>query len=67
MKIDQKPNPDVINKAKQILSEHFDSQIEIDSIAFLSDPERRNIVLRLGLVHSSKAIPKTVILKQSLP
>jgi GNAT superfamily N-acetyltransferase len=67
VKIDQKPNPDVINKAKQILSEHFDSQIEIDSIAFLSDPERRNIVLRLGLVHSSKAIPKTVILKQSLP
>ncbi|HFL2238832.1 TPA: GNAT family N-acetyltransferase, partial [Legionella pneumophila] len=67
MKIDQKPNPDIINKAKQILSEHFDSQIEIDSIAFLSDPERRNIVLRLGLVHSSKTIPKTVILKQSLP
>ncbi|WP_050566942.1 GNAT family N-acetyltransferase, partial [Legionella pneumophila] len=67
MKIDQKPNPDIINKAKQILSEHFDSQIEIDSIAFLSDPERRNIVLRLGLVHSSKTIPNTVILKQSLP
>ncbi|MFO8671907.1 GNAT family N-acetyltransferase [Legionella pneumophila serogroup 1] len=67
MKIDQKPNPDIINKAKQILSEHFDSQIEIDSIAFLSDPERRNIVLRLCLVHSSKTIPNTVILKQSLP
>ncbi|HHT9776948.1 TPA: GNAT family N-acetyltransferase, partial [Legionella pneumophila] len=67
MKIDQKPNPDIIDKAKRILSEHFNKKIDIDSITYLSDPERRNIVLRLGLLHSSKTIPKTVILKQSLP
>ncbi|MHA3089605.1 GNAT family N-acetyltransferase [Legionella pneumophila] len=67
MKKDQRPNPNLIDKAKQLLSEHFNTKIEIDFVAFLSDPERRNIVLRLGLMHYSKTIPKTVILKQSLP
>lgn len=67
MKKDQKPNPHIIDKAKQILSNYFNTKIDIDSVVFLSDPERRNIVLRLGLLHDSTIIPKTVILKQSLP
>lgn len=67
MKKEQKPNPYLIDKAKQLLTEHFNSKIDIDSVEFLSDSERRNIVLRLRLLHDSKTIPQTVILKQSLP
>lgn len=67
MKKEQKPNPYLIDKAKKLLTEHFNSKIDIDSVIFLSDSERRNIVLRLRLLHDSKTIPQTVILKQALP
>lgn len=67
MKKNQQANPELIKKAKQLLSAHFNTTIDIESVVFLSEPDRRNIVLRLGLAHHSNNAPKTVILKQSLP
>ncbi|KTD56753.1 putative N-acetyltransferase YafP [Legionella santicrucis] len=60
-------NPHLIDKAKQLLSEYFGTSIDIQSVTFLNEPERRNCVLRLGLIQSTTTIPQTVILKQSLP
>jgi GNAT superfamily N-acetyltransferase len=67
VKKNQQANPELIKKAKQRLSAHFNTTIDIDSVVFLSEPDRRNIVLRLGLAHHGNKAPKTVILKQSLP
>lgn len=67
MKKNQQANPDLIKKAKQLLSAHFSTTIDIESVVFLSESDRRNVVLRLGLAHHRKNAPKTVILKQSLP
>ncbi|WP_246067942.1 GNAT family N-acetyltransferase [Legionella geestiana] len=66
MKKNQQANPELIKKAKQLLSAHFNTTIDIDSVVFLSEPDRRNVVLRLGLAHHCKNAPKTVVLKQSL-
>lgn len=57
----------IVPRARQLLEDYFHQKIKIDSFVFLSDPERRNSILRLRLLHESKTIPNTVILKQSLP
>lgn len=57
----------LLDKAKELLIKHFKTKITISSVEFLSNDERRNVLLRLNLAHHSKTIPKTVILKQSLP
>ena len=67
MKKNQQANPELIEKAKQLLSAYFKTAVDIDSIVFLSEPDRRNSVLRLGLANHGNNAPKTVILKQSLP
>lgn len=60
-------NPDLIQQATTILQHHFATALRINSAVFLSEPERRNVVLRLTLESQSSAIPQSAILKQSLP
>ncbi|HHF0526639.1 TPA: GNAT family N-acetyltransferase, partial [Legionella anisa] len=64
---EQKINLDVLQKTIQILQQHFATQIEINSIQFLSEKERRNSVARIALKSKSNSVPKSIILKQSLP
>ncbi len=62
-----KINPLILKAATQLLQKKFTCPFEITTALFLSEPERRNIVLRLKLHSDSVTMPKSVILKQSLP
>lgn len=62
----QNLDQDILNKAKQILEYHFEANIEISSVYFLSEAERRNLIARLFIESKTKGIPKSIILKQSL-
>jgi hypothetical protein len=62
----QNIDPDILAEATTILSRHFEIKIIIESVAYLSDAQRRNTVLRLTLKKPPAGTPSTVILKQSL-
>lgn len=65
---DREIDPVVLQKTLEILRARFHpDQIDIDSVVYLSEPERRNILLRVSLSSSSDSVPKSIILKQSLP
>ncbi|MFI4955529.1 MAG: phosphotransferase, partial [Gammaproteobacteria bacterium] len=59
--------PEVLREFKNLLQARFAAELNIVSIHFLSEPERRNIVLRITLESTKNEIPKSIILKQSLP
>ncbi|KTD60454.1 hypothetical protein Lsan_2006 [Legionella santicrucis] len=63
----QVTNLNVIQAAQYLLQQCFANPCEIKSATFLSEPDRRNVVLRLYLENKSEDIPASVILKQSLP
>ncbi|KTC64694.1 Domain of uncharacterised function (DUF227) (plasmid) [Legionella adelaidensis] len=63
----QIPDPNVIQAAQHLLQQYFANPCEIKSATFLSEPDRRNVVLRLYLEKKSDVIPASIILKQSLP
>jgi ribosomal protein S18 acetylase RimI-like enzyme len=69
--LERSPNQRILDQtmlqtAKTLLQEHFSTELAIESFVFLSEPERRNIVLRLSVQSNSAVVPKYVILKQSL-
>ncbi|MCX5922130.1 MAG: hypothetical protein NTX86_02280 [Candidatus Dependentiae bacterium] len=57
----------VVKEAAKLLSSSFHKSIQIQSIVRLSEPDRRNLVLRLMIKDAHNDIPKSVILKQALP
>ncbi len=58
----------LMQKTREILRERFGSEdIEIASITYLSEPDRRNVLMRITLSSASDSVPKSIILKQSLP
>jgi len=57
----------LLEKASHILHRAFGADIHIRHADYLSEPERRNVILRLFISHKSLQEPKSVILKQSLP
>jgi hypothetical protein len=59
-------NPKILQKARQSLEQRFATKLDILAVEFLSEPERRNIVLRLRIKGLTKTIPSSIILKQSL-
>jgi hypothetical protein len=50
-------NPNVIQEAQHLLRQCFANPCEIKSATFLSEPDRRNVVLRLYLENKSNDIP----------
>lgn len=60
-------NPVILEKVTQILQQLFKVEVEIASLKFLSEPERRNVVLRIMLQSTLSSIPQSIIFKQSLP
>jgi len=59
-------DPILLQEASYIIEGLFGS-VKINSVKLLSEPERRNIILRLTLTTKSSTIPKSIILKQALP
>ncbi|OQA35271.1 MAG: Choline/ethanolamine kinase [Candidatus Dependentiae bacterium ADurb.Bin331] len=56
----------LLQEAKKIVAERFGDKITIGSATYLSGPDRRNVLMRITLIHESKNIPHSIILKQSL-
>jgi len=59
-------HPDILKEAVRILQNHFSSEITLNSIQFLSEADRRNVLLRIRLSSSSHIVPQNIIFKQSL-
>lgn len=57
---------DVLEEVEDILSKRFNTSIKIASIFQLSEPERRNLILRIRLKDLSSLIPKSLIFKQAI-
>ena len=49
-------NPNVIQEAQHLLQQRFATPCEVKSVIFLSEPERRNVVLRLNLENKTDDI-----------
>ncbi|MEN8237351.1 MAG: phosphotransferase [Pseudomonadota bacterium] len=60
-------NTIILCEVAEILKKRFETVIKINSYTFLSDPDRRNSLVRITLEGSSPEVPKNVIFKQSLP
>ncbi|WP_419419450.1 hypothetical protein ACNVED_13180 [Legionella sp. D16C41] len=56
----------LLDNITYILNKKFTAEVKIISTQFLSEPERRNCVVRLFLSSQAKEIPKSIILKQPL-
>ena len=57
----------VLKEVVDILSNRFNTQIQVGSIIQLSEQERRNLILRINIQNPSAGVPKSIILKQTLP
>ncbi len=57
---------DLLLAAHNLLKSYFSVDCSVKSTELLSEPTRRNVILRLHLESVSSAAPSTVILKQSL-
>ncbi len=56
---------DVINKAQQQLSAHFQTQLLLENVSQLSEPDRRNVILRLHVGSTHDKIPTSFIIKKT--
>lgn len=57
---------DMLLCAEALLKNYFSVDCIIQSVDVLSEPERRNVILRLHLASDLKIVPTTIILKQSV-
>lgn len=57
----------VLQAALKLLERHFNAKLNLCSVNFLSEAERRNVIARLSFNHSNNKLPRSIILKQSLP
>ena len=57
----------ILKEVVDILSNRFNTQIQVGSIIQLSEQERRNLILRINIQNPSAGVPKSIILKQTLP
>lgn len=57
---------DLLLCAETLLKKYFSIDCTIQSVDVLSEPERRNVILRLHLDAASNNVPPTIILKQSV-
>lgn len=56
---------EIIDEASKLISLHFGKTINFSKIIQLSEPDRRNVILRLLIDKPQSNIPKTLILKQT--
>lgn len=56
---------DLIHAANELMSKHFNSAITIAKADTLSEPERRNRILRLIISNPGDGVPHSVILKKT--
>ena len=53
------------NTAFQLMSQHFQKSVYFSKVTQLSEPDRRNVILRLLIDNPTIGMLQTLILKQS--
>lgn len=56
---------EVLDHAAQLMAKHFQKPIHFSKVTQLSEPDRRNVILRLQIDNPSPEIPPTLILKMN--
>lgn len=56
---------EVINHAARLISEHFQKPVHFSKVIQISEPDRRNVILRLQIDNPSSEMPETLILKMN--
>lgn len=56
---------EIINDAASLMSQHFQKPIHFSKVIEISEPDRRNVILRLQIDNPSTAMPQTLILKKT--
>jgi thiamine kinase-like enzyme len=56
---------ELINAAEQAISEYFQTTIHVSKVIQLSEPDRRNLILRLLINQAATGIPGSIILKKT--
>lgn len=54
---------EIIDDASDLMSKHFKKPVAFSKVIQLSEPDRRNVILRLLIDKPQEEMPKTVILK----
>ncbi len=62
---EKEAHSEIVKEAIDILSKRFDTEVHVHSVVQLSEPDRRNLLLRIYL-QSPSGVPKSVLLKQSV-
>lgn len=58
-------NPSLINETVSVLAAHFNTNVAVNYIVRLSEPERRNLILRI-FIQPKEGFPVSLILKQTV-
>lgn len=56
----------ILEEVTDILNKRFETQVQIKSVHFLSEPQRRNVLLRIFLENPQNKVPTSLVLKQTL-
>lgn len=59
------PIRDLIERTQRLISDHFETLVPIEKITQLSEPDRRNLILRVNVKHPNEQIPKSFIVKKT--
>lgn len=59
-------DPALLEEVKAVLTKQFEAPSQIKSVTLLSEPKRRNLVLRIVLAPPLNGAPQSLILKQSI-
>lgn len=59
------PIREIIEKAQGMISNHFDTPLHIENVVQLSEPDRRNLILRLKVKSTTEKIPNSFIMKKT--
>ena len=56
--------PTLLKEMIDVLTKRFKTQIQIKSVVFLSEPERRNLVLKISLESELNGVPDSLDIKE---
>src|SRR5262245_44786170 len=56
---------EIIDDAASLMSQYFQKPIHFSKVIEISEPDRRNVILRLQIDNPSSEMPQTLILKKN--
>ncbi|MBS0289821.1 MAG: aminoglycoside phosphotransferase family protein [Proteobacteria bacterium] len=59
------PIREIIEKSQRMISSHFQTTLHVDNVMQLSEPDRRNLILRLSINNTNEKIPNSLIVKKT--